>query len=53
MEGLTTGAEIVLGLTVGLGIPVAILFLAGCLIQYHDVRRRFASRLFKGNDKVR
>ena len=45
MEELTKALEIVLVLTITLGIPVAMLFAVGCLIQYRDVLRRFASRL--------
>lgn len=45
MEELTRALEIVLTVTITLGIPVAMLFAVGCLIQYRHVLRRFASRL--------
>jgi len=45
VEELTKALETVLVVTISLGIPVAMLFAAGCLIQYRDVLRRFVSRL--------
>jgi len=45
MEELTKALGIVLVVTISLGIPVAMLFVVGCLIQYRHVLSRFASRL--------
>ena len=51
MEELTKALEVVLAVTIGLGIPVAMLFAVGCLIQYRDVLQRFVSRLIGRNDE--
>ena len=45
MDELTRALETVLECAIRLGIPVAMLFTVGCLIQYRDVLRRFVSRL--------
>ena len=51
MEEVTKALEIVLVVTIMLGIPVAMLFAVGCLIQYREGLWRFFSRLIRGNDK--
>lgn len=45
MEELTRALETVLAVTITLGIPVAMLFAVGCLIQYRDVLQGLASHL--------
>ncbi len=51
MEELTRALETVLVITIRLGIPVAMLFIVGCLIQYRDVLSRFASRFTGRNNR--
>ena len=51
MEEVTKALEIVLAVTVMLGIPVAMLFAVGCLIQYREGLWKFVSRLIRGNEE--
>lgn len=51
VEEVTKALEIVLAVTIMLGIPVAMLFAVGCLIQYREGLLRFFSRLIRGNDE--
>jgi hypothetical protein len=51
VEELTKALEVVLVVTITLGIPVVMLFAVGCLIQYREVLQRFFSRLIRWNDE--
>jgi len=51
VEELTKALEMVLVVTIILGIPVAMLFAVGCLIQYRDALHRSVSRLIGRNDE--
>jgi len=51
VEEVTKALEIVLAVTIMLGIPVAMLFAVGCVIQYREGLQRFFSRLIRRNDE--
>ena len=48
MRELTAALEMVLTITISLGIPVGILFLVGCLIHYREALQSLMSRLTGG-----
>ena len=50
MEDLTKALQTVLDVAIRLGVPVAILFLIGCLIHYREDLQRFVSRFIKKNN---